>query len=390
MKPSEIIKKKKVNTPRAMPDELFEIILKKALQIAGDKLELAYLTCDPLTIAGIAGDALVALNIREKTNNNDGKLVELIQKVAGGKKGYAWCMYFEQARIAFAEQLTGVTSAYPKTGSCASARARMPKSMIIKKENLVYGDNCIKKYKSTGLGHTGMFRNWVKKHSVANLCEGNTTQGKSGDKVIREGGGSYLTERDFDSEWIMFARPFPLLNEIEIPKAPAKAIKVKADWDNEAWTQFVLDALEKHRQDLLKFDNPKDAETFGYKAKTIAEKKAFYLMLISSMARCESSFKPETSYKESFNDSKGKPVISRGLLQISIESGRGYNKSLKKAEELHDPKINLETGVMILNRWIPKDGYIGTNKKGGGRYWSVLRETSSSRAKIIAKMKGHG
>lgn len=158
----------------------------------------------------------------------------------------------------------------------------------------------------------------------------------------------------------------------------------RAAWKNEEWTQIVAEALEAHGKDLLSFAQPKDAEAYGFKARTREERKAFYIMLISLMALRESSFNPDAKYNE-----KGhlEGVTSRGLLQISLGSGRSYNKALKKEADLHDPKMNLETGVMILNRWIPNDGYIGTNKKGGAKYWAVLREHSKSRLKIQTAMK---
>lgn len=168
------------------------------------------------------------------------------------------------------------------------------------------------------------------------------------------------------------------------PVVKKPEIAFKSEFPNKDWERFTIEALEAHGKELLDFESPKDAETFSFKAKTRQERKAFYLMLISLMAWRESSFKPDTKYEESGHLAG---VTSRGLLQISLDSGKSYNKNLKNAQELHDPKINLETGVMILNRWIPKDGYIGTDKKGGARYWSVLREHSKSRPKIIEKMK---
>lgn len=163
------------------------------------------------------------------------------------------------------------------------------------------------------------------------------------------------------------------------------SVSYKADWDSQKdgneWTKILSVAIDRYGQDLLSA-KPSDGGTYSYQ-----QTKQFWIMLISSMARFESAFKPETSYTEKFADANGVRVVSRGLLQISIESGKGYGCVIPKAEDLHDPKVNLECGVKILNKWVPKDGVIGTNKKGGARYWSVLRESNSSRDKIIAKMK---
>lgn len=462
----------KPKTSRKLDSELRDIMIAKGIQLNESAFQKACIDKNSLWLTGFAGDILTALKIREKTNKNDGERVEEIQSVANGKKGYAWCMYQQEVQVAFAEVLTGNVSSFPNTGSCASARERSPKSIQIKIDDLQYGDIMIKKY-SNGTGHTGNFRNWVdRKRNICNVNEGNTTQGKAGEEVVREGGGSYLTERDLDDGWIMFCRPFPALGAVVAPDAPKDSVvqdlkydwqteilqvrlvglgfdpgpidgipgvKTKAavgefqkkylpgskgsgvigpktveamnkllfvagvapkifnpaemlsDWPKKEWNRFVLDALEMHGNELLNFDNPKDANEFNFKAKTREEKKAFYLMLISSMARYESNFKPHTAFEES-GHLEG--VTSRGLLQISLDSGKSYNPSLRRAEELHDVKTNIETAVMILNRWIPLDGYIGSTfkseekpHKGGARYWSVLREHSGSRPKIISKMK---
>ena len=108
------------------------------------------------------------------------------------------------------------------------------------------------------------------------------------------------------------------------------------------------------------------------------------------MAKYESSFKPETQFKESFNDSKGKPVISRGLLQLSIESAnqKAYGCNIKKAEEMHNPKTNLECAVKIVVFQANKSGTLmGEPKLGCSSYWSVCRKSSGSNAKIISYLQ---
>jgi len=159
---------------------------------------------------GLAGDVFTALKVREKTNQNDGTYVELIQKVAGGRKGDPWCMWQQQSQIAFAEVLTGKVSKFVRTGSCAAARKSNPKDLAVSMEASVYGDVWVAVYK-TGKGHTGNFKKWITKMKVASLNEGNTTSGKAGEKVIREGGGSYATERDVPGIWTVVFRPFPAL-----------------------------------------------------------------------------------------------------------------------------------------------------------------------------------
>jgi soluble lytic murein transglycosylase-like protein len=137
---------------------------------------------------------------------------------------------------------------------------------------------------------------------------------------------------------------------------------------------------------------PKDITPFcpGYATRTPGERARFWVGLLSAIARRESRFDPATSYQESFNDSQGKRVISRGLLQISFESAnqRAYSCQIARPEDLHDPAVNLACGVKILGFWVKKDGviaaYASGSIQGGGRYWSTLRENHGNLLELMA------
>jgi Transglycosylase SLT domain len=109
----------------------------------------------------------------------------------------------------------------------------------------------------------------------------------------------------------------------------------------------------------------------------------FWAGLLSAVARPESNYKPGATYTENFTDGSGKKVISRGLLQISIESAnqKRYACGIKKSEDLHDSTINLSCGVKILESWVVNDNTIASytdgQARGGGRYWSVLRKSNN-------------
>lgn len=203
-----------VDSPRArnMPDDLDDIIILKMKEIDPVGFARAYEEHDGNYFVGLAAKALVALKVREKTNNNDGYMVEMIQKVGGGQKGWAWCMYMMMACIGIAETLTGIRSKIITSGSCADVRRAAAKTpeIIIEFAQSFYGVVWIKKY-ADGTGHTGAFERWIKKFTSAILLEGNTTAGKVGDKVVREGGGSYQTERELDKTWVMCLMPFPVV-----------------------------------------------------------------------------------------------------------------------------------------------------------------------------------
>lgn len=206
-----------------MPDALDDIIIQKMKDIDPDGFARAYTEKDANYLCGLAAKALTALKVREKTNSNDGYMVELIQKVGGGQKGWAWCMYEVMSCIGIAETLTGIESEIMTSGSCAEVRAFCLKKphLIVKFAQSIFGSVWIKKY-DNGTGHTGIFERWLNAFTVGILNEGNTTAGKVGDKVVREGGGSYQTERELDHTWVMCLMAFPLIGNqppVEVPPA---------------------------------------------------------------------------------------------------------------------------------------------------------------------------
>lgn len=114
--------------------------------------------------------------------------------------------------------------------------------------------------------------------------------------------------------------------------------------------------------------------------------------LVSIMAKFESGFKPEVEYKESFNDSKGNPVISRGLLQMSIESAnqKAYGCGIKKEKDLHDPFVNLSCAVKIIAYQANRGGALMAEPKiGCAAYYSVCRASSKSNKKILDYLAGY-
>lgn len=172
-----------------------------------------------------------------------------------------------------------------------------------------------------------------------------------------------------------------------------------ASWDSRSdgaqWTAFTRAALVTDGKALLQVE-PADAADYcpAYATLSGEEREAFWLGLLSAMARFESGFRPATSFPESFNDRNGTPVISRGLLQLSQESAnsRLYNCEIGEAEELHDPRTNLTCGAKIMAALVTRDGTIGIQEngrwRGGSAYWSVLRTSSSSNPQIRAYTNG--
>jgi hypothetical protein len=167
-------------------------------------------------------------------------------------------------------------------------------------------------------------------------------------------------------------------------RSPASTATVlSARWegkhpDGRDWTLFTYKEVSKVAAKLAT-TTPTDYKDFcpEYKSLSDENKRNFWVYLLSSMAQLESNFNPSLSYREAFRDGSGNYVMSRGLLQISIESGNAYGCGFKSQSDLNDPYRNLSCGLRVLNKWVVNDkriaGSVSGSWRGGSRYWSVLR-----------------
>lgn len=154
-----------------------------------------------------------------------------------------------------------------------------------------------------------------------------------------------------------------------------------------SWTRAAEYAVGNSELPKLQ---PADIQQFcpQYRRLPHQQRKQFWVGLLSAMSGPESNFRPASFYQERFHDRKGKPVVSRGLLQISQESAnqQRYGCDIRHPALLHDPVINLACGVRILSLWVKRDQLIaspaGSAPKGGGRYWSTLRHSNGKTAQI--------
>lgn len=157
--------------------------------------------------------------------------------------------------------------------------------------------------------------------------------------------------------------------------------------NREKLARYTKEALIQYGKDLVTVV-PKDITRYcpRYISATYAQRLQFWSGLISSLAYFESNHSSEIRYKEKFTDSKGRPVISRGLLQISRESANGYGCEISDSTQLHNPKVNIDCGVRILNKWIGQHDRVIADRRGGlfsrtlwmgaAKYWSPFRNNS--------------
>jgi hypothetical protein len=130
---------------------------------------------------------------------------------------------------------------------------------------------------------------------------------------------------------------------------------------------------------------PRDVEKFfpGVNGQPTAQDWANF---IAGITKAESGFNPNKTYKESFVDNSGKPQISEGYLQLSRDDVANYKMTGIDPNQIQDPRVNLQMGVIIMDRLVSKDGVIsdytiktGKNGKqyrdyqGPSEYWSTLR-----------------
>jgi hypothetical protein len=159
-----------------------------------------------------------------------------------------------------------------------------------------------------------------------------------------------------------------------------------------SWT-FAAEAAV--RATSLSRSLPGDIEAFcaAYPDRNDDSRVKFWVALVSAIAEFESDLKPQTQFTETLRDTEGQRVVSRGLLQISIESANQerYACRIQAPNDLHNPTTNIRCGVKILAHWVQSDGVIaasGRDYKGGARYWSVLRSKNPSSADIKKITRG--
>jgi len=164
--------------------------------------------------------------------------------------------------------------------------------------------------------------------------------------------------------------------------------------------KLTINAVKLYGQDLINA-LPKDIKDYcpNYKNATNEKKTQFWTALISSLSYFESTHSSTVSYAEKFTNSKGKTVVSRGLLQISLESSNGYQCDVTQENQLHQPRVNLECGVKILSHLVKKDAVISAKKQklmgksswlGAARYWSPFRDDVKNKTMALnTKMQAY-
>jgi hypothetical protein len=183
----------------------------------------------------------------------------------------------------------------------------------------------------------------------------------------------------------------PVIKPCEVRKPEPAKQGVSFRWGNKFWDKLLVDSLINHGQNLIGA-TPGDWNDFTNKyPDDLNGRLLFWGNILCEMAWYESKWKTETKYQENFNDRNGKRIWSRGLFQLSIESGRGYDRTLKDELSLHEPHVNIELAVRVMDKLVGQNGKIAGrsfNKwQGGARYWSVLRGSRDYTKKALEAIR---
>ena len=156
-----------------------------------------------------------------------------------------------------------------------------------------------------------------------------------------------------------------------------------ARWDfrpeGREWTQASVAALASYGRPLVDLV-PQDIEAWcpGYETATEAERKAFWVGLLSSLAKHESTWRPEAA---------GGGGQWFGLLQISPATARGYGCKAQTAEALKNGAANLACAIRIMSVTVPRDGVVAAGGRGLAADWGPFHQ-ATKREEMRAWVRG--
>ncbi|MEO8242053.1 MAG: transglycosylase SLT domain-containing protein [bacterium] len=132
------------------------------------------------------------------------------------------------------------------------------------------------------------------------------------------------------------------------------------------WTARTLAIVAAHDSELAA-RVPADIQTFcpKYPRASIADRRAFWVGLLSATAKHESSYNPKAS------GGRGRYI---GLMQISPRTAALADCRAKSSTALKDGTANLECAVQIMAPHVSADGAVaGKGGLGIGRDWGPFR-----------------
>jgi transglycosylase-like protein with SLT domain len=136
-------------------------------------------------------------------------------------------------------------------------------------------------------------------------------------------------------------------------------------WDHReeaaVWTGAALNAMQDQGQALGQ-SMPTDVAKWcpGYPEASQTERDAFWVGLLSALAKHESTWNPKAV---------GGGGRWFGLVQIAPATARGYGCSARSGEALKDGSANLSCAIRILSTTVPRDGVVAAGGGGVAADW---------------------
>lgn len=142
---------------------------------------------------------------------------------------------------------------------------------------------------------------------------------------------------------------------------PEGASLPEAQWDElapkaEDWTRASLEALRAHGEPLVE-TVPDDIDAWcpAYDAAPPADRRAFWVGLLSALSKYESTWKP---------GAVGGDGAWFGLLQIAPPTARAYDCRATTGEALKAGPANLSCAIRIMAETVPRDDAIARDEDG--------------------------
>jgi hypothetical protein len=161
-------------------------------------------------------------------------------------------------------------------------------------------------------------------------------------------------------------------NPNKIKDDPVAALPLMR-WDHrpeaDQWTQSTLLAVAQY-DSALAGSVPADVAQWcpGYETATLAERRAFWVAMFSTLAKFESTWNPAAA-------GGGGQWI--GLTQISPATARQYGCEAQSSAALKNGSANLACAVRIAATQVGRDGLVaGGGNRGMGRDWAPFRAAS--------------
>ncbi|MGR3271283.1 transglycosylase SLT domain-containing protein [Thalassococcus profundi] len=158
------------------------------------------------------------------------------------------------------------------------------------------------------------------------------------------------------------------------PKARSTFLP-RARWSNAGrgaiWTRSAISALRSHANALPR-TVPRDIDDWcpAYRTAGLREREAFWVGLISALAKHESTYRPRAV---------GGGGRWHGLLQILPGTARGYGCRARTGPALQNAPANLSCALRIMARTVQRDGVVSQGMRGVAADWGPFHSRSKRR-----------